>query len=88
MSPLRDALHLVTLPFLVMTAGCLGYSSFGDVSHIPLVDLPNNGLHQYHQDVRLCQNQVLKLYEGKTDPRNQDREFRECLINKGYVLLS
>ena len=80
--------HLMTIFFLTLAMGCVGHSVFFDPSHVPLVDLQGDALQRYQNDVRMCQQQVLKLYEGKTDTRNQDREFRECLIKKGYVLLS
>lgn len=72
----------------MLTALCFGCSALVDVTHVPMVDLQGDGLHRYRQDVSLCQKQVMKLYEGRTDARNQDREFRACLINRGYVLLS
>lgn len=88
MKPFQFIQQLAIISPLVIMTGCVGYSALHDVSHIPLVNLHGDELKRYHQDLKLCQQQVLKQFEAKSDARNQDREFRACLINKGYVLLS
>lgn len=67
---------------------CVGCSSYVDVmseiSHTPIVNLKGDDeLKKYHQDVSICRQQAIKLNENRNDKRNEDRDFGECLINKG-----
>lgn len=80
--------HFASNCALMLAAGCAYPSPFNNVSHIPQVELKGDDLRRYHDDVRVCQSQVMRRNVGKSDKRNQDRKFRECLINNGHMLLS
>lgn len=59
-----------------------------DVFQTPHVNLKGEAFKRYQNDAQTCQQEIIQLYKTKADSRNKNIEFRECLIKKGYVLLS
>ncbi len=73
---------------IIGLGGCssLGASSRGD--HTPFVDLTGGELLKYKDDVVICNERVRARYGDGYAYQNNIRDVRECLIQKGYVLLS
>lgn len=83
----KAILHLTGIVCSMMAVGCVNTSTLQDELHVPLVNIQDGQRQRYMQDVQQCREQALKLYEGKADKRNQNRDLRACLISKGYVLM-
>jgi hypothetical protein len=57
-------------------------------NYVPDVNLKGEERRKYEEDVALCQKQILKQYGDKYISNNAIIDVRQCLIQKGYVLLS
>jgi hypothetical protein len=55
---------------------------------VPDVNLKGEALKTHHDDVATCQRQIIQKYGDKYTANNAIIDVRQCLINKGYVLLS
>jgi hypothetical protein len=55
---------------------------------VPDVNLTGEALKVYHGDVATCQRQIIQQYGNKYASNNAVVDMRQCLIKKGYVLLS
>lgn len=78
---------------LLAVLACISACSSGinpsyDVLLIPDVNLKGQELQRYQNDVQTCQKEIIQIYKNKLDSRNKMIDFRECLIRKGYLLLS
>jgi hypothetical protein len=56
--------------------------------HVPDVNLSGEALKTYHDDVATCQRQIIQQYGDKYTANNAIIDVRQCLIKKGYVLIS
>jgi hypothetical protein len=54
----------------------------------PYVMLQGDALRQYQADVVVCQKQIMAQYGDRYASNNAIIALRQCLISKGYVLLS
>ncbi len=57
-------------------------------NHAPYVALQGDDLRKYKADLVVCQKKVLSKYGDRYASNNAIIALRECLIAKGYVLLS
>ena len=57
-------------------------------NYVPDVNLKGDERRKYEEDVAICQNQIIKKYGDKYISNNAIIDVRQCLIQKGYVLLS
>jgi len=84
--------HLFAVCLLFSLAACT--SQWGPsvpINHgnfVPDVNLTGEALKAYYDDVATCQRQIIQQYGDKYTNNNAVIDMRQCLIKKGYVLLS
>lgn len=71
-----------------LTACSTQYISMSDKLQPPLVSLKGDEARHFLDDAKLCRAKTLRQYSEKIDHRNMNSDFRACLIDKGYLLLS
>ena len=75
--------------FLLTAFGCSNkILTLHDELYVPQVSLNSSEQARYLDDVSTCRLQVFGKYREMHDIRNANADFRACLINKGYMLLS
>lgn len=86
-------LKLVVFCIALASSVCLGGCSLlsftrgeGDMS--PQVDLNGRSAAEYREDLGECQSKVSILYEGASRSNNAVIALRQCLIQRGYILLN
>ena len=81
-------IYPLTLTMLLVTSGCSTQMfAMQEELYVPQVQTESS-LNQYKKDANACRSNTLKAYVDKNDARNINRDFRACLIEKGYKLLS
>ena len=73
---------------IIGLGGCSSYGASSKGGHTPFVDLTGGELLRYKDDVVICNERVRARYGDDYAYQNDIRDVRECLIEKGYVLLS
>ena len=82
-------IHVAFLAVFASLSACVSQNSVAsDVLQIPHVNLKREAFKRYQNDAQACQQEIIQMYKTKVDVRNKNIDFRECLIKKGYVLLS
>jgi hypothetical protein len=75
--------------FMLSTAACsTQYSAMSGELYVPQASLNDGNRQHFLDDAQMCREQVFKDYKNKRDFRNINTDFRTCLIDKGYMLLS
>ncbi len=77
--------QLSSLSLIALLSAC-ALSSNGDATYHPSIILQGVDLRQYETDRRGCESSV-ERNPSNLESTNQIR-FRECLISKGYKLMS
>ena len=54
----------------------------------PDVNLKGEPRRAYEQDLEVCHKQIIAKYSDRLTSNNAITDLRQCLIQKGYVLLS
>jgi len=54
----------------------------------PEVNLREEERRKYEEDVATCQKEILRIYGKNYRVNNAITDLRQCLIHKGYILLS
>jgi hypothetical protein len=76
---------------LLLLEGCSGagalFASAGSGDYSPLT-LPSVDVEKYNKDKQECIKQVQTQIDQNMNVNYNIMKFRECLIQKGYVLLS
>jgi hypothetical protein len=84
--------NLVTTCLLASLAACTSQWGPGVPIHhgnyVPDVNLTGEALKAYYDDVATCQRKIIQQYGDKYTNNNAVIDMRQCLIKKGYVLLS
>ena len=57
-------------------------------NYAPDVNLKGEPRRAYEQDLEVCQKQIIAKYSDRLTSNNAITDLRQCLIQKGYVLLS
>ena len=57
-------------------------------NYAPDVNLKGEPRRAYEQDLEVCQKQIIATYGDRQTSNNAITDLRQCLIQKGYVLLS
>ncbi len=57
-------------------------------NYAPDVNLKGEQRRVYEQDLEVCQKQMITRYGDRLSSNNAITDLRQCLIQKGYVLLS
>lgn len=77
---------------LISIVGCsTHWPSYMPISHgdfAPEVSLIREDRRKYEEDVSACQKEILRIYGNNYIANNAIIDMRQCLIKKGYVLLS
>lgn len=68
--------------------GCSSYGISRKGYHTPYADLTGDELLKYKNDVVLCNEKFRAAYGDGYAYQNDIRDVRQCLIQKGYVLLT
>ena len=74
---------------LISTTACsTQWLTMQDELYVPQALLNDGNKQHYLDDAQMCRSQIFKDYKKKQDFRNINTDFRACLIDKGYMLLS
>jgi hypothetical protein len=57
-------------------------------NYAPDFNLKGDQRRAYEQDLEACQKQIIAAYGDRQTSNNAITDLRQCLIHKGYVLLS
>ena len=72
---------------IIGLGGCSSYGNSSKSFHTPYVDLKGGELLKFKNDAVICNERVHARYGDGYAYQNDIRDVRECLIQKGYVLL-
>lgn len=78
----------LSLVLLAVSACSTSYMTMLDELYTPQALLKEDEKKHFLDDAKMCRSQTLNDYKKKLDLRNINTDFRACLIQKGYVLLS
>ena len=87
----QRAVNVALTASLVVLQACStpkGSSGASPVGYLPDVNLKGEARRQYEQDVIACQKQNARPSAEPPSSNNAIIQLRQCLIQKGYVLLS
>jgi hypothetical protein len=79
--------YLITLLFLALQ-GCSIHMPLKQVPGLRPITQPANDTPQFQLDEQACLNEVDKIWPNARHENAAVIQFRQCLITKGYRLLS